>query len=206
MNDWGEMPTWDNSDIHDSGKDEDGNLSLSDKLFKKFAEKNVQTIKKVEEIGLPQRGEQVRLITMNAFNTISIVDYISRQEKITEATFVIFAINQSAARLLIEMKKAGRIDNIKFIISSIRNAGHESKSRAVDMLKVHFNDLIYVNSHAKISILKTENDNYYTIEGSGNFSFNGRIEQYIIDNDKLLYDFSKEWIKEIEQYKMNDAV
>jgi hypothetical protein len=40
------------------------------------------------------------------------------------------------------------------------------------------------------------------IEGSGNFSFNGRIEQYIIDNDKLLYDFSKKWIKEIEQYKM----
>lgn len=192
------------SEIYDEGKDEDGNLSLSDKLFKKFAAKNTQTLKKVEQIGLPQKGEQVRLITMNAFNTISIVDYISRQEKITKAVFVIFAINQSAARLLIEMEKAGRIDNIKFIISSIRNAGHESKSKAVDMLKERFNDLIYVNSHAKISILKTINDNYYVIEGSGNFSFNGRIEQYIIDNDKLLYDFSKKWIKEIQQYKMSD--
>jgi aspartate aminotransferase-like enzyme len=203
MNDWGEIVIdWNDTDTYDSGKDEDGNLSLEDKLFKKFAEKNTQTIKKVEEIGLPVKGEQTRLITMNCFNTISIVDYISRQEKITEAIFVIFAINQSAARLLIEMKKAGRINNIKFIISSIRNAGHKSKSLAVDMLKKHFDDLIYVNSHAKISILKTENENYYVIEGSGNFSFNGRIEQYIIDNDKLLYDFSKKWIKEIEQYKM----
>jgi len=203
MNDWGEIVIdWNDTDTYDSGKDEDGNLSLEDKLFKKFAEKNTQTIKKVEEIGLPVKGEQTRLITMNCFNTISIIDYISRQEKITEAVFVIFAINQSAARLLIEMKKAGRINNIKFIISSIRNAGHKSKSIAVDMLKEHFSDLIYVNSHAKISILKTENENYYVIEGSGNFSFNGRIEQYIIDNDKLLYDFSKKWIKEIEQYKM----
>jgi len=164
MNDWGEIVIdWNDTDTYDSGKDEDGNLSLEDKLFKKFAEKNTQTIKKVEEIGLPVKGEQTRLITMNCFNTISIIDYISRQEKITEAVFVIFAINQSAARLLIEMKKAGRINNIKFIISSIRNAGHKSKSIAVDMLKEHFSDLIYVNSHAKISILKTENENYYVL-------------------------------------------
>jgi len=199
---WDIEYNFDNKETYDSSKDEDGNVSLSDKLFKKFTEKNTQTIKKVVEIGLPKKGEQIRLITTNVFNSISIIDYISKSEKITEAIFVIFAINQSAARLLIEMKIQGRIDNVKFIISSIRNAGHKSKSKAVDLLKEYFNDLYYVNSHAKISILRTEYDNHYIIEGSGNFSFNGRVEQYIIDNDKKLYDFSKEWIKEIEKYKM----
>jgi len=205
MNDWGEINTnWDDevSEIYDNSKDENGNLYLSDKLFKKFAKKNADTIKKVAEIGLPKKGEQLRLITTNCFNTISIIDFISRKEKIIDAIFVIFAINRSAARILIQMKNDSRLRNAKFIISSIRNAGHKSKSIAVDMLKKHFTDLIYVNSHAKISILKTEKNNYYTIEGSGNFSFNGRIEQYIIDNDKQLYDFSKKWIKEIEKLKM----
>jgi hypothetical protein len=192
---------WIGEKKYDEGKDEDGNLSLSDKLFKKFTKKNLQVIRKVKEIGLPDKYEQLRLITTHPFNSISIVDYISKSEIIEDAIFVIFAINQSAARMLINMKESGRILKAKFIISSIRNAGHVSKSLAVDMLKEHFTDLIYVNSHAKISLLKTNKDNYYNIEGSGNFSFNGRLEQYIIDNDIELYDFSKDWIKEIEQYK-----
>jgi hypothetical protein len=194
-------PNW-GGQIYDAGKDEDGNLALNDKIYKKFQEKNFQIIKKVEEIGLPQRGEQIRLITTNPFNTISIIDYISKKETIVEGKFVIFAINQSAAKMLIDMKTDGRLINASFIISSIRNAGHKSKSIAVDQLKTHFENLIYVNSHAKITLLKTSLGNHYCIEGSGNLSFNGRLEQYIIDNDKDLFDWSKEWIAEIEQYKM----
>lgn len=56
----------------------------------------------------------------------------------------------------------------------------------------------------KISIMKTAKGNFYNLEGSGNFSFNGRLEQYIIDNDKSIFDFSKEWITEIEKFKMKD--
>jgi len=192
---------WGNT-IYDQGKDEDGNLALDDKIYKKFQEKNKQVISKVEQIGLPKQGEQLRLITTNPFNTVSIIDYIAKKEVITEAKFIIFAINQSAAKILIDLNKNKRLLNAKFIISSIRNAGHKSKSLAVDLLKEKFNNLIYVNSHAKITLLKTEKGNHYCIEGSGNFSFNGRLEQYIIDNDKQLFEWSNEWISEIEKYKM----
>jgi len=204
MSNWGEINSdWNN---YNAGKDEDGNLSLSDKIYKKFIKKNYQVIKKVDEIGLPKKNEQLRLITISPFNSISIIDYISQKEVITNAIFVIFAINQSAAKKLIELKKNGRLVKAKFIISSIRNAGHKSKSVAVDMLKFHFKDLIYVNSHAKISLLQTENGNFYNIEGSGNLSFNGRLEQYIIDNDKKLFKFSNEWIKEIVKFKQKNEV
>ena len=195
------MAWWDLDNIdYNEGKDEDGNLELSDKLYKKFAEKNVQIIKKVEEIGLPKSGEQLRLITMHPFNTISIISHIASKEIIEHAIFVIFAINQSAAKIIIDLITKGRIKKITCIVSSIRNAGHVSKSIAVDMLK-NYIDIVYVNSHAKITLLKTENGNYYNIEGSGNFSFNGRLEQYIIDNDIKLYEFSKEWIEEIIKYR-----
>ncbi len=189
-----------NSENYEDGKDEDGNLELSDKLYKKFAEKNTQIIKKVEQIGLPKSGEQLRLITTHPFNTISIISYIANIEIIEHAIFVIFAINQSAAKIIIDLINKGRIKKITCIVSSIRNAGHVSKSIAVDMLK-NYIDIVFVNSHAKITLLKTENGNYYNIEGSGNFSFNGRLEQYIIDNDIKLYEFSKEWINEIIKYK-----
>ena len=195
------MAWWDLDNIdYSEGKDEDGNLELSDKLYKKFAEKNVQIIKKVEQIGLPKSGEQLRLITLQPFNAISIISYIANNEIIEHAIFVIFAINQSAAKIIIDLISKGRIKKITCIVSSIRNAGHVSKSIAVDMLK-NYIDIIFVNSHAKITLLKTENGNYYNIEGSGNFSFNGRLEQYIIDNDIKLYEFSKEWIGEIIKYR-----
>ena len=195
---WCELTT--NDQVYDSGKDEDGNLEISDKFFRKFTLKNLQVIKKVEEIGLPKKGEQLRFITMKPFNTISIISYIAQKEIIEHAIFIIFAINQYAAKVIIDLIESKRILKIDIVVSSIRNAGHESKSIAVDMLK-RYVDVIYVNSHAKITILKTEN-NYYTVEGSGNMSFNGRIEQYVIDNDESLYNFSEIWINELMKYKM----
>lgn len=188
---------------NDAEKDEDGNLTLEDKILKKYVEKTCQVIEKIEAIKLPDKGEQVRLITMQVFNSVSVIKLIAEKEVITDSVFVIFAINQHAARVLIDLKKKGLIKKCKLIVSSIRNAGHESKSIAVDMLKKHFS-VIYVNSHAKISLMKTGKGNYYNVEGSGNFSFNGRIEQYVIDNDIEMYQFSKQWVNEIEKYKMKD--
>ena len=181
-------------------KDEDGNLEISDKMLKRFVKKNYQVIEKVAQIGLPRPGEQLRLITVKAFNTISIVKYIADQEIIRSAKFVIFAINRYAAQVLIDLKKQRKLNNTILIISSLRNAGIKDKSIAIEMLEKHFN-ILFIVSHAKIAILETEKGNYYNIEGSGNFSFNARLEQYIIDNDKGVYDFSEQWIKDIEKIK-----
>jgi hypothetical protein len=43
-------------------------------------------------------------------------------------------------------------------------------------------------------------EDYYTVEGSGNLSYNSRIEQAVIDNDKSLFEFTKSWIEEIKIY------
>lgn len=177
--------------------DEDGNFEMDDKLFKKFQEKNTQIISKVEQIGLPEKKQQLRFVTIKPFNTISIIEYIARKEKIIDSIFVIFAINKSAAKILIQLKNEGFLSNYVIYVSSIRNAGHRRKSEAVQLLQDAGFNIKFIYSHAKISILKTEKNNYYNIEGSGNFSFNARLEQYIIDNDKKLYQFSQEWISEL---------
>ena len=196
---WDDVNFWGDNE-YTEGKDEDGNFQLSDKLYRKFAEKTNQVIKKVDEIGLPEKGWQLRLITVKAFNSIAIIKLIAEREKIKSAKLVIFAINQQAARTLIELKQEGILNNCQLIISDIRNAGIKDKSKAVEMLEPYF-PILFIKSHAKISVLETEMGNYYTIEGSGNFSYNARLEQYIIDNDKSLFDFSEEWINEIKKIK-----
>ena len=178
--------------------DEDGNIKLSDKLLKRYVKKTYQVIEKIKEIGLPKQGEQLRLITTKAFNSIAIIKYIADEEKIKSAKLVIFAINQYAARLLIDLKKEGKLSNTVLIISSLRNAGIKDKCIAVELLRKHFK-IIFISSHAKIAILETGKGNYYNIEGSGNFSYNARLEQYVIDNEKGLFDFSNQWIKEVEK-------
>ena len=94
---------------YDKGEDEDGNLDLSDKILKRYAEKNTQIINKVEEIGLPAKGQQLRLITMKSFNTISIISHIAKAEVIDHAVFVIFAINKFAAKVIIDLMLSGKI-------------------------------------------------------------------------------------------------
>jgi len=193
-----------NWNFYTESKDEDGNVDLDDKLYKKFQGKTTSVINKVKQIGLPKKGEQLRLITTKAFNSVAIIKHIADQEKIISAKLVIFAINQAAAKTLIELKSEGKLNDCILVISSIRNAGIKDKSIAVEMLKDHFN-IIFITSHAKIAILETEKLNYYSIEGSGNYSYNARLEQYIIDNDKKLFDFSNEWIKEVEKMKKKIA-
>jgi predicted DNA binding protein len=180
-------------------KIEDGNAELSDKLYKSYQEKTFQVIKKVKETGLPNDGQQLRLITMSSFNSIAFIKLISDTEVIEEMILVIFAINISAARILIDLFESGKIKKMKLVVSSIRNAGYTIKSKAVEMLSKQSKiEMMFVNSHAKISAIRTAN-NHYVIEGSGNFSYNGRIEQYIIDNDQDLFNFTKNWIIDMQK-------
>jgi len=178
-------------------KNEDGSVEIKDELFKKYQEKNFQTINRIKEVGIPKQGEQLRLITMKSFNTIAFIELVASKEVIESMILVIFAINKEAAKVIVDLKNDGRIKSIDLIVSSVRNAGHKIKSKAVEYLKQNNIPITFVNSHAKISALKTK-ANAYVIEGSGNFAYNGRIEQYIIDNDSKLFDWTEKWISEMK--------
>jgi len=61
-------------------------------------------------------------------------------------------------------------------------------------------DHYFASAHSKIMGMKTESGNHYILEGSGNLSFNSRIEQYVLDNDEKLFNFTKNWMNEIKVY------
>lgn len=196
---WDQLDNW---SIDKSNKDEDGNIDIPDKIFKKFTDKIAITINNIKQVGIPKKGEQLRLITMQSFNSVSFIKHIADNEIIEELILIIFSLNMSASKVIIDLIKEGRIKNIKIIVSSIRNAGHKIRSKAVQKLINKGLRIVFVNSHAKITAIKTKH-NHYVIEGSGNMSFNGRIEQYVIDNDKELFEFTNNWVNDIENIMNN---
>jgi len=53
-----------------------------------------------------------------------------------------------------------------------------------------------VNSHAKTYSLRI-NDQYITIDGSGNWCKNPRLENYTITNSREKHEFRKKWMLEL---------
>ena len=205
MSAWGNISTkWDNSesliniekDTDDSGVEE-----KFDESYKKFIEKTYQVINHIEEIGMPQKNEQIRIVTFRSFNTVHFINYIAKKEIIEHLVLAVYSINAEAARFINDMINEGLIQKATILMSNLRNKAHREKEQITRDLFVNNPkvDLFFLQSHAKIVAMKTIDDNYYAIEGSGNLSYNSRVEQYVIDNDEGFYNFTVNWMQKVRE-------
>jgi hypothetical protein len=185
-------------DTMDSGLED-----MEDRMMKSYKQKTFAVIAKLDEIGVPEKGWQLRLITKRSFNAIAFLKWIhSLEGYIEEALFCIYSINHEASKIINDMVISGEIGQATILMSNLRNKAHRSKEEAT---KNYFItnpniELIFASSHSKIMTFKTKKGNFYTVEGSGNLSYNSRIEQYVIDNDENVFNFTKDWVEEIKIY------
>ena len=175
---------------------------MEDRSFVRYTEKHTALIAKIEELGLPAPGQQFRLITKRTFNAIQFLEYIAEQETITDLKMAIYSINFHAAKILIDLINTGKIQQAEILMSNLRNKAHREKEEIVRKMFLDHPRIIlfFASSHAKTFSCSTAKGNYYTLEGSGNLAYNSRLEQYVIDNDKALYDFSCSWMSEIKVF------
>jgi len=209
MEDWNkDINEWTNEkelinvkkDCNDSGLE-----NIETEKYKNQVEKTYQIIKQIEDIGMPKSNEQLKLITFKTFNSVLFLKHIAEKEKINNIIIVVYSINHEAAKIINDMIINKTIKNATILISNLRNKAHRVKEQLTRDLFVNNPniDLFFCQSHAKIISMETENGNYYTIEGSGNLSFNSRIEQYSIENSKDYYLFNKNWILKIKDFLKN---
>lgn len=175
---------------------------LDDEKYKKFIEKTYQVIEKIEELGLPKPNEQIRIVTFKSFNAAVFLAHICKTEEIEQLNLVVYSINGEAAKLINNLVLEGRIKKCVILMSNLRNKAHRKKEQItrdnfVDNPNV---DLFFASAHSKIMTMKTKSGKYYTLEGSGNLSFNSRVEQYVLDNDKKLFEFTCNWMLKIKEY------
>lgn len=175
---------------------------MEDRALSRYTERHYALIAKLEELGLPKPGQQFRLITRRTFNAIQFLEHIANQEKIIDLKMAIYSINYNAAKILVRLIDDGRIDTVEILMSNLRNKAHREKEEIIKNMFIGHKkiSMFYCSSHAKMFSCVTSQGNYYTCEGSGNLAFNSRVEQYVIDNDKALYDFSCSWMEDIKTF------
>jgi hypothetical protein len=200
------ISSWDNKmetvskDTNDSGVEE-----TEDKSLRLYKEKTYKVIEYISEIKLPNENEQIRLITKRSFNSVAFIQFICEKEIIEHLILVVYSFNHEAAKIIEELINNGKIKKATVFMSNLRNKAHRQKEQLTKDLFIRNPKikLIFASSHAKIVAMKTNENNHYIIEGSGNLSYNSRIEQYVIDNCVKLYDFTIKWIDEIQEYLKN---
>lgn len=182
--------------------DNSGVEETADKSLRIFKQKTAMVISHIEEIGLPKKGEQIRIVTKRSFNAVAFLKYIAEQEQIEKLNLVVYSINHEAATIIHELIEQRKILKAEILISNLRNKAHRQKEELTKQLFVDNPNisLFYCSSHAKIMNFKTVKGNFYNVEGSGNLSYNSRVEQYVIDNCEIVFNFTEEWMREIKTF------
>jgi hypothetical protein len=153
----------------------------------------------VEPLGLPEANECLLIKSNGLSDTGAIFQYILEKEKCNTLYLATWIISKDNIDEIINALKSGRLQKFVFVVSiRLKQLKKSVYAYLVEQFN-QFPDQIYYkvcNSHAKTFSISTEK-NFYTVIGSGNWTQNPRIENYIIHNDKNIFEFNKQWMEEL---------
>lgn len=152
-------------------------------------ERSFELLKKSLE--LPTIDEEIRLISpAGGWSSCSLIMFIADKEVIEELTITTLRVGVKEMQALIDLYDEDRIKYIHIIMSKVAKANkiyvyHNQIRSIIDSRNVKIS---YINNHSKVILAKTK-ENYYVIETSSNLNENPKIEQFIVCNDKNIYEY-----------------
>lgn len=124
---------------------------------------------------LPTPNQVFFFLTQKNKPSSFFIDEIAKRERVIECVMIVSKLSQRFAN---ELKA-------KYCIRfGVSNSLSESPVFNPEYMK-HI-----PNNHSKMMVVRTD-QNYYSIEGSGNPSINARCEFYLFSNNKQVYDSIK---------------
>ena len=184
-------------------KNQSTKLIKDKKIYRKFLDQQYKRVSSIAELlgKLPEKNEQIRLITQKSFNAFAILLYIAENVNIKELILCSYSMDKNSAEGIKELFEQRNIEKITIILSSFFNQTKKPERFSQILLKFakkHDNvKLIFCWNHTKIMAIKTTDSRYFVIEGSGNLSNNARVEQYLFEQSQGMYEFHKSWVDEI---------
>jgi hypothetical protein len=163
---------------------------------------NFLKIKRLTDLcSKPKKGEQYRIITENRYNAYTLLAYLTQSEIITDLYLAIYRINEPTVESLIGLIENKQIQRATFVISSFFRDTKKVEKWSIRLKNYCDQNInrcrhIYAHNHAKVVCAKTRTG-HYVFEGSGNMSNNARIEQYVYENNKQVFDFHCAWMEEM---------
>lgn len=183
------------------------NERLNAKASKKIDTKDLRQTKRDDNFsnlmqdfgGFPNEKQYFAIKTNGTSDCGSIFTYTLQQWKeITEMYLATWTISKQNIKRLKEAIESGKLKNLTMVFSStLKGANPALYASLVGSLKQYENvKLKEINSHAKTFSISNGKD-YITVSGSANWSENPRIENFLILNDKDLFEHHKDWMSEL---------
>jgi hypothetical protein len=149
--------------------------------------------------GLPTENKYFAIKTNGTSDCGSIFSYILQEwNEITEMYLATWTISKQNIKRLKEAIESGKLKELTLVFSStLKPANPSLYASLVGSLKDFENvKLKEINSHAK-TFSVTNGQDFITVTGSANWSENPRIENFLILNDKTLFEHHKDWMSEL---------
>jgi hypothetical protein len=173
-------------------KNEELEVSVNEKFVSKYLASHYQKVSSLENdlMRVPTSEEFFFLQSDTAFNAFTFIPLVANHYPIKELHASTYSISRKVIEALIEMHDKGQIERITLLISdSMIKRNPLTIDNLMAMASSRPNvTVLYAWVHAKVCLLQTHED-FFVIEGSGNWSENAHYEQYTFANCKELYDF-----------------
>ncbi len=176
--------------------------SRSIKLFLKRQMVRVAQQDALQEIvtECPQPGEQIHVVSANKFDFWTwvpvMIDWLGVTENLYCSTWT---ANRQGVVDLLKIWDEKKITGTVNFVTGLYFKRRETSVYAtlVEGLLKRGGRYKAFETHAKVLLLNNPNKNaWLTIEGSANLTGNPRLEQYVITNDRRLYEFHRDWFEE----------
>lgn len=171
-------------------KAEDKNFSGH--IISKYLALHLQKVKNLSQDlqRLPNPEEFFFLHTENSFNAFTFIPLIANHQGIRELHASTYSINRRVIDGIVELHDGGLIDKVSLLLSdSLKQRSSQTIDHLNGLLSTRPNIQVnYAWNHSKVCLMKTEH-NAFVVEGSGNWSENAAIEQYVFYNSQTVYDF-----------------
>ena len=193
-------------------ENENRKLLMDRKVYRRFLDKQYNRVSSIDELlgKLPEKNEQIRIITQKSFNAFAILLYIAEKVNIEELILGVFRIDKNSVTGIKELYESMNIKQITIILSSFfiqTKKPERSAQMLIEFAKGKENiKIVFCWNHTKIMGVKTNDDRYYIIEGSGNMTDNAKIEQYLFEQSKEMFYFHKSWMEELLKMSSNNEI
>lgn len=153
----------------------------------------------------PRPGEELHVVGANKFQFYTwipvLMDWIVGTDEFYCATWT---ANAASARDFFELWDRGRIRKTAGFLFGLYFKRREPVvyQRYAEELHRRGGWIKSLESHAKVMLLNNEaRGDYLTVEGSGNLTHNPRFENYVVVNDRALWEFHRAWFQEMKTLK-----
>jgi hypothetical protein len=191
-----------NNDSSSIINENNGRFSIRKSSFGKIINKTKRDLTFDEILnengGLPKKSEMLLIKSNGCSDTGAIFESISKTGIVDEMYLSTWIISRLNIDYLCNQVDSGKIRKLIFVISVRQKQLKKSDyAHMIEEFKKRPEIKIRVcNCHAKTFSAKV-GDNYYTVSGSGNWTKNPRIENYIVMNQREPFEHNKEWMEEM---------